>query len=65
MTPLVQIYSNEKCLPVENIPANEHSSNFYRAVAEMEFRAGNSVFYINPKIAVISLKGDLRIVIQG
>lgn len=65
MSPLVQIFSNESCLPVENIPATEHSSNFYRAIAEMEHRAGSHASYVNPKIAVIPLGGDLRIVIQG
>ncbi|WGW00333.1 hypothetical protein QF117_09240 [Vibrio sp. YMD68] len=65
MTPLVQIFSNSKCLPVENIPTSEHSSNFYRAVSEMEYKAGNPVSFIATKIAIIPLEGDLRIVVQG
>jgi len=65
MTPLVQIFSNEKCLPIEVVPESEHSSNFYRAVAEMEHKAGNSVSFMASHIAIIPLEGDRRLVIQG
>lgn len=65
MTPLVQIFSNAKCLPVENIPASEHSSHFSHAVAEMEQRAGSAASFQAENIAIIPLEGDRRIVVQG
>ncbi|KPM01359.1 hypothetical protein [Vibrio splendidus] len=65
MTPLIQIFSNQKCLPVEVVPANEHSSNFSHAVSEMEERAGHPALFMAPKLAIIPLEGDLRIVVQG
>ncbi|CAK3038237.1 conserved hypothetical protein [Vibrio crassostreae] len=65
MTPLIQIFSNQKCLPVEVVPANEHSSNFSHAVSEMEERAGHPASFIATNLAIIPLEGDLRIVVQG
>jgi hypothetical protein len=62
---IVQIFSNEKCMPLEEVPSTEHSANFYRAVSEMEAKAGRAVSFVSTKLAIIPLEGDLRYVVMG
>lgn len=65
MSVLVQIFSNERCMPVENVSADEHSRDFKEAVSQMVERAGNAVSFISENIAIIPMAGDLRLVVIG
>lgn len=65
MSVLVQVFSNERCMPVENVSASEHSSDFNEAVKQMAAKAGNAVSFMSNNIAIIPMVGDLRLVVMG
>ncbi|MGY5617294.1 hypothetical protein ACXHPE_04055 [Vibrio cincinnatiensis] len=65
MSVLVQVFSNERCMPVENVSADEHSSDFREAVQQMTAKAGKAVSFISENIAIIPMEGDLRLVVMG
>jgi hypothetical protein len=65
MSVLVQVFSNERCMPIESLSTDEHSSDFKEAVQQMTAKAGNAVSFLSNNIAIIPMVGDLRLVVMG
>ncbi len=64
----VQIFSATKHQLISIVPAHEYSSNFYRAIVEMEIKhnkfAEEMLIFPHEKIAIIKLNNDLNVVIR-
>lgn len=64
----VQIFSVTKHKPISIVPAHEYSSNFYRAIVEMEIKhnkfAEEMLIFPHEKIAIITLNNDQQVVIR-
>lgn len=64
----VQIFSATKHKPISIVPAHEYSSNFYRAIVEMEIKhnkfAEEMLIFPHEKIAIITLNNDRQVVIR-
>lgn len=65
---LVQIFSIAKHQLISAVPDCEYSSNFYRAIIEMEIKhnkfAEEMLIFPHEKIAIITLNNDLQVVIR-
>lgn len=64
----VQIFSAVEHQLVHTVPAHEYSTNFYRAIVEMEAIhnkfAEEMLIFPHEKIAIITLNNDLQVVIR-
>ncbi|OCH17017.1 hypothetical protein A6E04_19375 [Aliivibrio logei] len=64
----VQIFSVTKHQLISIVPYCEYSSNFYRAIVEMEIKhnkfAEEMIIFPHEKIAIITLNNDQQVVIR-
>ena len=64
----VQIFSVTKHQLISIVPDCEYSSNFYRAIVEMEIKhnkfAEEMLIFPHEKIAIITLNNDRQVVIR-
>lgn len=65
MSVLVQIFSNARCMPIENLPSESHSDDFQEAINQMMDKAGHTASFKSKNIAIIPMEGDLRYVVMG